>query len=108
LPWIQQTDSRRGHFVEQSLANRRSRPRLKAAQMTHPLVRRILDHIGIVFQRREPEQAIEIWRLLLGPNSQPFVVRIEPFDHAGFSLRTPSLPSPFHDRESTAGNQVER
>ena len=74
---VQQTNLRRGDLVEQSLRKGRVFASLQTAQMGHPLIGRMLDHVRIVFEQLDAEQPIMIRRQILGRDAQPFSIRIE-------------------------------
>ena len=50
---------------------------LKLPQVRHPLVRRVVDGLGAVFQQVDSQQAIEIRRLVLPRNPQPDMIGVE-------------------------------
>ena len=54
---------------------------LKSPQMGHLLVPSTRNHVGIRLEHPDSEQPIEIGWLILGRNTQPFVVGIKRFGH---------------------------
>ena len=78
---VEQANPCRRHLVQQPLRLLRVLARLERPQMGHPLVGGVLDHRGVVLERRYGQQPVVIGRLLAGRYSQPLVIRVEPVRH---------------------------
>ena len=61
----QQAEFRRGRFIQQLLRQAGVLPRLKRAQMDHPLIGGRFDHVGVGLEQANPQQPIVVRRLLV-------------------------------------------
>ena len=74
---IEQAESRHGDLAEQLLAHFAVWPSLEPANTQRLAIGGLFDHFGIGFKEDNPQQAVEIDRLLMGRNPQPIKVWIE-------------------------------
>lgn len=67
------------HFVQQPLRQLTVLAQRERAKVDRAAGRRQLNHVAVLFEQRDPQQAAMVRRLLLRRNPQPFVVRVEVF-----------------------------
>ncbi len=76
---IEQTNSGRRKFVQQTLALLGMFADLERSQMSHLTVSGMIDHIGVGLEKPDAEQPIMIGRLFFRRNAEPDMVGIERF-----------------------------
>ena len=74
---MEQGNPGRGDFVENLLGQGPVLSRLQGPQMRHPLIAGVLDGLQLVLEHPDPEQPVQVGRLLFRRDPEPGVVRIE-------------------------------
>ncbi len=87
LQRITEADQRGGQFIQQILGGLGIRTDLKRAHVGHLAIGRRLDDFRIVLERSDPQQPVEVGRLLMRRDAQPLVVRIEALFHGDGSCQ---------------------